>query len=221
MKLINVIEIYPLKYSKEESELPDSSAFPDSEIWYKEWVKSASSLNFNFTPIDNDSYFVDVDMVDDENLEIILGMDFKGFKPAELEEDTLTAFDGGIALMENDKAWVLPTCCGDIGNIKEWKKILEDKTEEWNELWIGHPWIFYKKVNGKIQLSDYSDVDIKDAKNIQTRIEVGELELKTELEKAEKQQINFKNRISKILEKMDIKNFDRISEILAGIHKTT
>ncbi|MCT2561321.1 hypothetical protein [Chryseobacterium herbae] len=221
MKLINVIEIYPLKYSKEDSELPDSSDFPDSEIWYKEWVKSVSSLNFNFSPIDEDSYLIDIEMIDDGNLEIILGTDFKGIKPTELEEDMLTAFDGGIALMEDNKAWVLPTCCGDIGNIKEWKKILEDKTEEWNELWIGHPWIFYKKVNGKIQLSDYSDVNLKDAKNIQAHIEVDELELKTELEKAEKQQINFKNRISKILEKMEIKNFDVISEILAGVNKAT
>ncbi|MCT2407127.1 hypothetical protein NZD88_06120 [Chryseobacterium antibioticum] len=221
MKLINVIEIYPLKYSKEESELPDSFDFPDSEIWYKEWVKSVSSLNFNFGPIDNNSYLVDIEKIDDDNLGIILGTDFKGIKPAELEEDMLTAFDGGIALMEDGRAMVLPTCCGDIGNIKEWKRILEDQTEEWNELWIGHPWIFYKKVNGKVQLSDYSDVNLKDAKNIQAHIEVDELELKTELEKAEKQQINFKNRISKILEKMKIKNFDIISEILTGLNKAT
>ncbi|WP_223606856.1 hypothetical protein [Chryseobacterium sp. OSA05B] len=220
MKLINVIEINPLKYSKEESELPDSSDFPDSEIWYKEWVKSVSSLNFNFSPIDNDSYFVDIEVIDDENLGIVLEADLKEINPEEIE-DMLTAFDGGIALMEDDKAWVLPTCCGDIGNIIEWKKILEDETEKWNELWIGHPWIFYKKVNGKIQLSDYSDLNLKDAKNIQAHIEVDELELKTELEKAEKQQINFKNRISKILEKMKIKNFDRISEMLTGMNKTT
>lgn len=220
MKLINVIEIYPLKYSREESELPDSSDFPDSDIWYREWEKAVSRLNFNFSPIDKDTYFIDIEMIDDENLEIILEVNLKEINPEETE-DMMTAFDGGIVLIEEDKTWVLPTCCGDIGNIKEWKKILEDKTEEWNELWIGHPWIFYKKVKGKIQLSGYSDISIKDSKNIQTLIEVDELKLKTELEKAEKQQINFKNRISKILENLEIKNFDRISEILTGMNKAT
>lgn len=167
MKLINVIEIYPLKYSKEESELPDSSDFPDSEIWYKEWVKSVSRLSFNFSPIDEGSYLFDIEVIGDEDLEIILEANLKEINPEEIE-DMLTAFDGGIALMEDGRAMVLPTCCGDIGNIKEWKRILEDQTEEWNDLWIGHPWIFYKKVNGKVQLSDYSDVNLKDAKNIQT-----------------------------------------------------
>ncbi|MBL1223456.1 hypothetical protein JET18_21640 [Chryseobacterium sp. L7] len=215
MKLTNVIEICPIKYSKEGYGLPDNSDIPDSEIWYKEWQKSVFSLNSNFNPIDKDSYLFDIEVIDDNNLEIIL----QGFQFDEFEN--IGSFDGGIALIENNKALVLPTCCGDIGNIKEWKKILENKTEEWDELWIGHPWIFYKKVNGKVQLSDYSDESLKDLINIQPVLEIDELELKIELEKAEKQLINFKNRISKILEKMEVKKFDKISEMLTGLYKTT
>ncbi|PIF44382.1 hypothetical protein CLU96_1348 [Chryseobacterium sp. 52] len=214
MKLINVIEINPLNFSKEGSALPEVSDFPDPEDWYDEWVKTVSILDFDFNTISKGSYLVDIESVDDRNLEIILqGIEFDEF------EDEILPFDGGIALMEDNKALLLPTCCGDIGNIQEWKKILEDKTQEWNDLWIGHPWVFYKKNKGKIQFSDYSDENLKDITDIKSMIEIDELELKTELMKAEQQQINFQNRISKTLEKLKIENFDKISQSLTGISK--
>ncbi|MET3538833.1 hypothetical protein [Chryseobacterium limigenitum] len=216
MELINVIEISPLKYSKEEYELPEVSDPPNPEVWYRKWVKAVSSIDLDFDTIDKDSYFVDIEDVDDRNLKIILEIDLQEIDLGDFE-DQIMPFDGGIVLKKNDEILIKPTCCGDISNIKEWQRILENESKEWSDLWIGHPSVFYKKENGKIQFSDYSDLNLNEFLDIQPIFEIEESNLRIEFEKVKQQQIKFKNTISEILKKMKIDNAERISELMTGV----
>lgn len=218
MKLINTIEISPLRYAKEEFELPEISDYPDPEEWYTKWEEVASRLNFNFKTIQKGSYLVDIEDIDDDNLELIVQARLKDIDFDDPEVlDHILALDGGIVLMMDDEIKIAPNCCSDIGNSDEWQRIFQKESSDWSDLWIGHPWIFYKKENGKIKFSDYSDENLQDFKDIKAIFEVDEYQLKTEFEKVMQQQINFKNRILEILRKMEINEAEKISELLAGI----
>ncbi|MDV7698992.1 hypothetical protein N6B72_18895 [Chryseobacterium soli] len=216
IQLFNVIEISPLKYSKEEYGLPEVSDLPNPEEWYKQWIKAVSTIDLDFHTIDGESYFVDIETIDDRNLKIILEVDLQGIDLDDFK-DQIMPFDGGIVLKENDKILIKPTCCGDIGNIKEWQRILENESKEWSDLWIGHPFVFYKKDNGKIQFSDYSDLNLNEFLDIKPIFEIDESNLRIEFEKVKQQQIKFKIKISEILKKMKIDDSERISELMTGV----
>ncbi|MDW9382295.1 hypothetical protein [Chryseobacterium sp. JV558] len=218
MKLINTIEISPLRYSKEEFELPEISDYPDHEEWFAKWEEAVSQLNFNFEAIEKGSYLTDIETIDDENLKMIVETKMEDTGPDESEEDRyVMAFDGGIVLKIEDKILIQPNCCGDISNIEDWKNIFNTPSSEWKDLWIGHPWVFYKRENGKICFSEYTESNIEDVENIKIVAEVEESELKAELEKVIMQQINLKNRIVSVLKTLNCKYPEKISKQLAGI----
>lgn len=216
--LINTIEVSPLIYAKEEYELPSIADYPDPEKWYMKWEELASKLKFNFKPIEQGSYLVDIETIDDENLKMILEskLDKIDFDDPE-EVDFVMAFDGGVVLKEDDQIHIQHNCCGDRSDIQNWQDIFENHTSAWTMLWIGHPWVLYKRENGKISFSDYTESGMDDLGDIKTVVETDETELRTELEKVLQRQIHFQNRIINILKKMSIQNVQSISKMLAGI----
>ncbi len=79
------------------------------------------------------------------------------------------------------------------------------------------PWVLYRKENGKISFSEYTESGDINPGNIKILVEIEESELKAEFEKALQRQTNFKNRISALLKKTDIKNKERIAGLLTGM----
>jgi len=200
IQLFNVIEIDPFRYSKEEYEIPELSDSPSSKDLDERWRKAISTLGLNLKPIQEGSYFVDIETLDDENLKIILKIVFEDVETE--ENDFLSLFDGGLILMKNDQILIEPTCCVDLADLTKWEYIFENNSSEWSQLWIGHPWIFYKKENGKIQFSDYTEYMLSELENIQSVFEVNESDLKTEINKMKERQINFNNRVIELLKEM-------------------
>lgn len=216
IRFINTIEISPLRYQKEDAELPEISDPHNPEEWYNEWVKSQTILKLDFDAIEKGSYFVDTEIIDDENLQIIL-TEFLEEIDLDDFEDSIISFNGGIVLMENEKVLIKPMCCGDLRDISEWRKIFENSSKDWTVLQIGHPWVFYKKENGKVQFSDYTELNLEDFVNIKPIFEIDELELKMEFDKIKNHPVNFKNKVLKILNSMKLKNAEPISELIAGL----
>ena len=200
IQLFNVIEINPFRYSTEEYELPELSDSPSSQALHQRWQKAITTLNLNLTPVKKGSYFVDIETVDDENLKIILKV---VFNDAETEdEDYLMLFNGGLILKENDEILLEPTCCVDLADLKEWEYIFENDSSGWSQLWIGHPYVFYRKNKGKIEFSEYTELLLSELENIQPVFEVDESDLKTEVNKMKTQQINFNNRVIELLKEI-------------------
>jgi hypothetical protein len=200
IQLFNVIEIDPFRYSKEKYEIPELSDLSNSEDLHERWPKAIATLNLNLDSIKIGSYFVDIENVDDENLKIILKV---VFEDSEIEgTDFLASFNGGLILMENNEILIEPTCCSDLENLRDWQYIFENNSSGWSQLWIGHPWVFYKKENGKIQFSDYTEHMLSELKNIQSVFEVDEFDLQIEINKMKEQQIHFNNRVIKLLKEM-------------------
>lgn len=218
IELINTIEINPLKYSKEDFELPEITNYPNSEELFLKWTETASRLIANSNEIGNYSNLVDIKTIDDDSLQTIVAA-----KLSEVEFDDpkdmgfVLSFDGGIILKKDDEVLIQPSCCGDIENAENWQKVIDNRSSAWAEMWIGHPWVFYKRENEMISFSDYTEANINEVKNVKIKFEVEESEFQNELEKVIQNQIRFKNRILDILKKMKIDNAERISEHMSGI----
>ncbi len=131
-------------------------------------------------------------------------------------EDQVGPICGGIVLEEHNTICIQPMCCADVGNIKEWERIFESEMHKWNQLWIGHPWIYYRRDSKIIEFSDYTESDPKDFKNSELLIRVSELELRSELKRIREQQNDFEFRIQKTLEKMGIADAERVSKLMTG-----
>ncbi|AXR66351.1 hypothetical protein LEP1GSC125_3659 [Leptospira mayottensis 200901122] len=83
-------------------------------------------------------------------------------------------------------------------------------------MWIEHPWIFYRRANGVIEISGYSESDLGDFNDIQAKFKLPEKGFVLELKKIRDQQNEFENRIFKILDKMKIFQAKETSKLLAG-----
>lgn len=71
-------------------------------------------------------------------------------------ENIRTSFDAGFQLI-TENIRIGYKCCGEFCNYKNWEKILIEKNSTWTEIWIGHPWIYYRFEKGVIVFSDYTE----------------------------------------------------------------
>lgn len=217
-ELINTIEINPLKYSKEDFELSGIADYPDPEEWFLKYTETASRLTLNCNEIRKGSNLVNIENIDDESLQMIVAAKLTEVEfNAPEERGFVLSFDGGIVVKKEDEVLIEPSCCGDLENIENWEKVLEKRSSGWTEIWIGHPWIFYKKENGIISFSDYTEANMNEVKDLKTKFDVKESVFQAGLEKVIHHQIRFKNRILNILKNMNIDNAETISEFMSGI----
>lgn len=216
MELINTIEIRPYNYKVSDYAHPKGSRkdFPDEHDIF--WRKCLSDKNLeNLNPIKKGSDLVDIETIKNQELEEIIKNQLKDVDLEDYEEQ-VGRIEGGIVIKIENEFPIEPTCCGDIGNIGEWEEIFKNKTDNWNQMWIGHPWIFYKRVNNTIEFSDYSDLNVQDLKEIKTLLILQADELYKRLKVLKEQQIVFEKRIKIVLDKLDIKNSKEIAKLMTG-----
>ena len=215
--LVNVIELSSLLYAEDDFELPKISDYPDPEEWYSKWGEVASKFNFNFKIIEKGSTLADIETMDDENLQMLIEARLEDREDDPDEGCFVLAFDGGIALEKDNKIYIRPMCCSDMSDLKNWQDLLTNSSAEWKTLWIGHPWVLYRKENGKISFSEYTESNEIDPANIKILVEVDESELRAEFEKVLQRQTDFKNRVLNILKKINAENPERMAELLTGM----
>jgi hypothetical protein len=220
MKLINTIEVSPYDYSEKEYESPKGSTSELPDEWNEFWIKCISDKNLeNLCAIRKGSYLVDIETINDIELEEILKNELKEVELDDFEEQ-VSRICGGIVIIENEILFIEPTCCGDIGNLNEWESIFEDKSNAWFQLWIGHPWLYYKKEKGNVGFSDYTELNLQDFKDIKINFQFSEKKLKKEIEIIRIGQNKFENRICNILNKIGINNSKRIAKLMTGNEET-
>lgn len=201
MRLINTIELDPFSYASEHYETPKGSFKELPEEWDDFWKKCLADKNLeHISAIRKGSFLVNILSISDDELEKIIKHDLEDINLKNYEEE-VSKLMGGMVLQIEDNFIIEPTCCADIGNILEWEEIFETNTENWKQLWIGHPWIFYKKENRIVQFSDYYEKKSVEISQIEILTEVPENELKTEFELIKTRYLEFQRRIYKILEK--------------------
>lgn len=216
MELINTIEISPYDYANSEYESPNGSSIELPDEWDKFWKKCLADKNLeNLNSIRKGSYLVEVNSIKNPELKEIIRSELKEVDLDDFEEQ-VGRICGGIAIKIGNEFPIEPTCCGDIGNLYEWEEIFEKANKGWKQLWIGHPWIFYRKANNEIEFSDYYEANIDEIKNIRSILKISIDDLKNKLEITKNEQINFERKIQIALEEMGIKNSNRIAKLMTG-----
>lgn len=99
------------------------------------------------------------------------------------EGNFVLAFDGGIAVKKDNEIYIQPMCCSDMSDLRNWQNIFTHPSADWTTLWIGHPWVLYRKENGKVIFSYYIESSVIEPEKIKILVEVEESELKIKLEK--------------------------------------
>lgn len=83
----------------------------------------------------------------------ILEAHFEGAEiPVDLDEFSPLA--GGFALCHGTQPFFLPTCCGDLANLAEWKKAATQRRDSPEMLWIGHPWLSTWFADGRLHIRE-------------------------------------------------------------------
>lgn len=131
-------------------------------------------------------------------------------------EDQTARLIGGLVIWLDDDIVVEPQCCCDIGDLARWERICNAEANSWHQLWIGHPWIFFKRANGLVSFSNYSDSNLKDLETVEIVFQLPEEELKFSILKIRKQQEAFEAKIFKVLDHMGIQNAAGIARLMVG-----
>jgi hypothetical protein len=216
MRLINTIEIIPYDFSKNEYTYPGTTSAADPTAWNEFWLKSISDSGLaDLEAIRAGSYLVDLTTISFENLSTIVKK-----KLAEIDlddfESQASKIEGGVAVKFEGKIIIEPSCCGDLGNLSEWEKIFDSLHDGWQQIWIGHPWIFYKRGDGLVEFSDYTDLNLEDFKDIKAVYTLPEQELAQELKRIRKEQDDFTDKIGLVLTEKKVSHAQDISKLMTG-----
>jgi len=92
----------------------------------------------------------------DRLLELFILGHISGVDPEHYEEK-ITPLDGGLRIEEAGEV-IEHQCCSEFDDYKCWEFILERQDSSWSEIWIGHPWIYYRIDGPLIYLSDYCEL---------------------------------------------------------------
>ena len=216
MKLLNTIEIEPWDYTENEYESPSVSITENPKAWSDFWYKCISDSNLqNLRPIELGSYLVDINNIGDAELKTILKKELKDVDLSDFQK-YVGQIIGGIVIVENDKIIIEPTCCGDISDIQNWEEIENAELEKWNQLWLGHPWIFYKRTKNHVTFSDYTDYNLEDFIDISEKYKFSEQKLLSEIKSSRNNQIGFEKRVSKVLAELKVDNANDIAKLMTG-----
>jgi hypothetical protein len=219
MEFIIAKELRLNKFTNQEYEYPKNSYKDKPLEWIKYWkkcLKDSGLEELNLINDTNGSCLINLNNIKDEDLEIIL---VKELKEIDLDkyEDEILPFDGGLVIKnETNKTIIQPQCCGDLGNIKDWLDTYSKVTNTWTKLWIGHPWIYIRKKNNNIELSNYNELEQEEPENIEVAYKIDTVIFSKKLNELIEKQKEVESRIKGILNKVSISNSNAIGKLLAG-----
>ncbi|MTI25727.1 hypothetical protein E1163_12295 [Fulvivirga kasyanovii] len=151
-------------------------------------------------------FFIEVSKISDRNLEIIL----KGQLENEKVED-ICPLDGGLVIFVDDVPVVQPQCCSSLSDYQNWIDVINETSSEWKEVWIGHPMIYLRILNNKLQFSELTEDSVPKERVVnEFDFSLFQRELKRAIEEIE----DFKKRVEKILERLDYNPVEKISYAL-------
>lgn len=165
------------------------------EIFRKEGMKKLLTL---------DEYAYDgikIADLDDHDLSVLVKMEVYDADMHLHGNENVSAFEGGLVIAMVDGQVITHQCCGAISDYQNWTKFLTTQPTNWEEVWIGHPWIYGRVRDGMIHLSEYLDETQAppkdDASAIKFQFELATFKIKMEAVVAFMQQL--KSRIKAIL----------------------
>ena len=157
-ELVPVIELEPGRFSTRERPLPPGAGREVPAEWDRYWLDSlADSGVTGLSPLRPASWLVTVrQLTSPVTLGRVLSALVRSWAGPEglSNPDGRPVLDGGLALCRGGEVLVAPTCCGDLGNLSEWRGAVDYRQPEWKMVWIGHPWVSVRFAAGRLVFSD-------------------------------------------------------------------
>lgn len=189
MKLIPVVEFEPATYQKHKHISPAGTIDENRDEWAAYWKASLADSGIEgLEPYAPGSWLVRVEAIHQPIvIEQLLKRHLAHVEstPDATTVDYVQALSGGY-VFETDETIIYPQCCGDLGDIHEWKKAVSFSNEGEEMLWIGHPWLMMKSIDDtSIQIRETDEYDelamlepiTLQRTLLQTAIDVAEAEL--------------------------------------------
>ena len=215
MEILIAIELEPSTYGINDYERPNGTIEKKRKEWSALWIKCLSDSGIkNIKPIECGSWFVDIEQISRNNLEIIIKKHLEGINLSNFE-DELLSFSGGIVIRDNNEIIIEPQCCCDLSNLDDWIEI-KDNSDEFSDIWIGHPWVFYKFENNKIIFTDYYEQDLNTIEKLSEKIKLCKKDFLCEIEMIKEKRNEFEIIIRQVLIEMKIDNYRDIATVLVG-----
>ena len=197
VKLTPVIELAPGIFSKHTLECPSGPAREMPTAWQEYWLAClAVSEISEVNPIYPGSWHVFTSSLTESQLEKVLDViitEWGGI--TELNDpDLRPILNGGLVLISNNEVEIEPNCCGDLGDIANWKEAASFRRADWEMLWIGHPWLSMKYQEPMLILSD-----LHESNEPVERWAVNPEELQEAVNAAEEELLRFSTMIAQIL----------------------
>ena len=120
--------------------------------------------------------------------------------------------NGGIVLKQENQVIIEPMCCTDLGDIDNWLEIESAPNNAWGMLWIGHPWVYYRKMGDTIEFSNY----IENVENAIPKYQLNLAELYAALEKIMLEREQFIKRVQHALEQLKVEDSIEMAQSITG-----
>ncbi|MDR0194974.1 MAG: hypothetical protein LBI73_07605 [Myroides sp.] len=217
MKLTCVIELLPFTYATQEYKTPLGNAIESPKQWNTYWHNSISDSELgNLKAVREGSFLVNIEELTTENLVAILQKELEDID-LDKYEDQIAKITGGLVVSQGEMCYLEPMCCGDLASLNEWESILTSKENIWQELWIGHPWVYYQRDNGRVMFSDYIEHTGGTPVDLVSKFTISEAELVSQLKSIRTKVSMFCKKIEMALHLLAIPNASEIAKLLVGI----
>ena len=217
IRLTPVIELEPGAFSKQSHDMPSGSAAELPEEWDMYWRTSLLDSGISgINPIVPGSWHVPTTDMNSAHLEKVLRViidEWGGILSLD-DSDSKPILNGGLALSAVEQDILIePTCCSDLGDVANWKVAASCEKEEWEMLWIGHPFLSVRYQQPRLILSD-----LHESNDPNERWSVKPGELKKAIIGAESELLKFSKRIGSILDDWGYEGpTSKVSLMLAGL----
>jgi hypothetical protein len=216
VELVPVVELTPGTFSTRERPLPSGSGRELPEEWHRYWLDSLADAGVvGLTPLWPWSWLVTTRQLTSPSiLDAILSTLVRGWGGPEVFSDpeSKPVLDGGLAVHDGTEVLVAPACCGDLGDLSEWKDAVAYRQPDWRIVWIGHPWLSVRFEAGRLVFSEPHESNSPVA-----RWTVRPDELGRAVAAAEAELEDFARRLGPALAAMGVLEIRRNARRLAGL----
>jgi hypothetical protein len=143
IELIPAVELAPFDFAADGRSAPSGAYADMPEAWSRYWRDALADSGIGgLAPLHEASWYVPTSVFTDAALlGNVLEVIFRNL-PDQADMSDRMPLTGGLALRcRSEDVLIEPSCCGDLGNLADWRDVVGYRRSEWRMLWIGHPWL--------------------------------------------------------------------------------
>lgn len=149
LKLVPVVELEPGRFATRAHAPPNCSRLDDAARWETYWRDSLADSDVDLRPVFG-TQFVELNAALSHRHAQTIVLRIAGLEDAEHLDD-VGAMPGGLVLMENGAPILFPQCY--LSMTVEFREVLNDASDTWREIWIGHPMLSLRDCGGLTEFS--------------------------------------------------------------------